>query len=195
MCIFSSRPGDHDKNANVLNEQISRMDEIIQYQLTRAVTGTKGSILSSINVKISVDKIMSALEKVYHHKQVKVSVSVPEQARFFGDEGDFMEMLGNLLDNAFKWTSSMVTVKVTEQKGEHYLLIIHIIDDGPGVPEAKRQLILQRGQRLDEQTEGQGIGLSVVAELVHHYGGAIEIIDDQGSHGAHFKLSFPFKRI
>ncbi|NVJ62541.1 MAG: GHKL domain-containing protein [Gammaproteobacteria bacterium] len=184
----------HDKNAPVLNEQVSRMDEIIQYQLTRAATGTKGSILSSINVKISVDKIMSALEKVYHHKQVKVKVTVPETARFFGDEGDFMEMLGNLLDNAFKWTHSKVDVDVKEQKGEQYKLIINILDDGPGVPEEKRKLILQRGQRLDEQTEGQGIGLSVVAEIVHHYGGSIDIVSHDNQ-GAQFELVFPFKRI
>jgi len=179
----------------LVNSQINRMDEIIQYQLTRAVSGSSGSMLSSVNVDICIEKILSALEKVYQSKGVKFTYKGDASARFFGDEGDLMEMLGNLLDNAGKWTSENVWVDVNASSIDvGHQLEIFIKDDGPGIPKEKHELVLQRGHRLDEQTEGQGIGLSVVAELVHHYGGTIEI-DPLYTDGACFKICFVFKRV
>jgi two-component system sensor histidine kinase PhoQ len=88
-----------------------------------------------------------------------------------GDERDLMEMLGNLLDNAFKYTSSCVRITATHDS----VVRITIDDDGPGIAPEFRQKVLNRGTRADQVQSGQGIGLSVVAELVALYSGELEI--------------------
>jgi two-component system sensor histidine kinase PhoQ len=91
---------------------------------------------------------------------------------FKGDEGDLMEIFGNLLDNAFKWCKQRVVVSAGLQ-GKR--LNIRIEDDGPGMkPELVKQL-LQRGVRADETMPGHGIGLSIVHNIVQAYRGSLKI--------------------
>ncbi len=183
-----------DAESQLLTEQVDRMDEIIQYQLHRAIGGNQGHMLASVNIKISVEKIIQALKKVYQHKNIAFELECDDKARFYGDEGDFMEIMGNLIENACKWTQSKINIVIEAlDTKQAYQLAISIMDDGPGVEPQKRDAILKRGQKLDEKVEGQGIGLSVVAELVHQYGGTI-VVDDSDLGGADFKLNFDFKR-
>ena len=187
-------PKHSEQQNRLIVEQVNRMDEIIQYQLLRVTTGTQGHMLASVNVKIELEKIVAALDKVYQDKYIQFELNCDESCRFYGDEGDFMEMMGNLLDNACKWTMNKVSIEVSAELNDSaQLLSIKIADNGPGVPEDKRKSILQRGQRLDEKTEGQGIGLSVVTELVHQYEGTISIEESEDK-GALFLLEFNFKR-
>jgi two-component system sensor histidine kinase PhoQ len=178
----------------LLQDQVDRMDEIIQYQLHRAIGGQQGHLLASVNIKISTEKIILALQKVYQHKKIEFELLCDDHARFYGDEGDFMEIMGNLIENACKWTQSWIAIKVSTSISKiEYALTIDVVDNGPGVDASKRNEILKRGQKLDEKVEGQGIGLSVVAELVHQYGGNISILESETG-GADFRLSFKFKR-
>ncbi|MCO7223500.1 ATP-binding protein [Pleionea sp. CnH1-48] len=179
----------------LLSQQVVRMNEIVQYQLNRAVTGQKSHMLASVNVNENIEKILAALQKVYARKALSVEFIQPEPARFYGNAGDLMEFMGNILDNAFKWTATQVRVSLqVNESPQMYGIKIIIEDDGPGVPPEKRINILQRGKRLDEQVEGQGIGLSVVAEIIHQYGGSI-VIDDSELGGAKFELAFEFDRV
>ena len=185
---------EQQKLEQLLEQQVTRMNEIVQYQLHRAVVGQQGHMLASVNVSAAAEKIVAALQKVYLDKGLSIQCSLDAAARFYGDEGDLMEMLGNLLDNACKWANTRVVVQITSAQVERALnLMISVQDDGPGVPVNKRENILQRGKRLDEQVEGQGIGLSVVNELVFQYGGSIQIKDSELG-GACFLLTFNFDR-
>ena len=80
-----------------------------------------------------------------------------------GDEGDLMEVLGNLLDNAFKWAEQHIELDAYRKKKQ---LVIHIRDDGPGMPGEMISALLQRGVRADQSTAGHGIGLSIVKNIV-----------------------------
>ncbi len=184
-----------DELKSLLDQQIERMDTIIQYQLRRPSLLQEGYTLSSINMNASVEKIISALQKVYHDKQVSINViSSDDSIRFYGDEGDLMEILGNLLENACKWCQSQVQLTLncikTDNKEQ---LTLKVEDDGPGVSKAVRYNILQRGVRLDETVEGQGLGLSIVKELVEQYQGELHISDSELG-GACFHLTFYFKK-
>ena len=89
-------------------------------------------------------------------------------------EGDFLELLGNSLDNAYKWCR--LKVRVTAQLvGQEHRLELLIEDDGPGIPPNQIERVLTRGYRADESTSGQGIGLSVVKEIVSAYQGELKI--------------------
>jgi two-component system sensor histidine kinase PhoQ len=83
------------------------------------------------------------------------------------DEGDCLEVVGNLLDNAFKFGNRKIVIESLESAGKSMTLLIE--DDGEGLSAVEIEQILNRGTRLDQATEGQGIGLAVVADIVQSY--------------------------
>ena len=171
-----------------IDEQIARMNQIVAYQLERAVVRSSGLIKNAIAVKPVVQKLVDAMNKVYVNKQVVISTDVTEQ-NFFGDERDLMELLGNLIDNACKYGSGKVSLKVSRDAPTQHLLF-EVEDNGLGIPKGKRDGVLSRGMRLDSQEAGQGIGLAVVVEIVARYNGEIQISDAQLG-GARISVSFP----
>ena len=95
-----------------------------------------------------------------------------------GDEGDLVEILGNLLDNACKWARERVYVRAEDTPNQDggAGLTLRIHDDGPGIPPDKADAVLARGVRADATRPGHGIGLAVVREIVvEAYGGEISI--------------------
>ena len=155
-----------------MQEQITRMNSIVEYQLQRAATAGSASIGKSVNVKSITDRMLSSLQKVYRDKTVELTINVDESITFKGDEGDLMELLGNLLDNAFKWTRTKIDVHA-EQKNKR--LILQVTDDGPGFAEDQVEALLQRGIRADQTTPGHGIGLSIIGNIVDAYQGELSI--------------------
>ena len=94
--------------------------------------------------------------------------------RFRGDTGDFLELAGNLLDNACKWCKSHVLISIHPESGSRGM-VLSVEDDCPGIPAEAADALLQRGTRLDESTPGHGIGLAVVKEIAESYGGQLSI--------------------
>ena len=164
---------DNNEVERLFAEHISRMNNIVSYQLQRAVSAGTSPVLHKIKVRTCLDKIFSALQKVYFDRNIEFVNAVSESAEFFGDENDLLEIIGNLCDNACKYGDKKVVVEVEAINASQMML--KIIDDGKGIPEELQQIIFQRGKRLDENNEGQGIGLSVVYDIVASYQGNIVI--------------------
>lgn len=165
--------------ASQLDEQVGRMNDIVKYQLKRAAaSGGTGLGMAPVNVGETLSALRVALLKVYIERNLRCTLEVAPNALFYGDREDLQEIAGNLLDNAFKWARSEIRLTVTTLSAPNARrdgLIMVFEDDGPGIPEARRAHVLERGARLDERVSGQGIGLSVVRELVGLNGGTIEI--------------------
>ncbi len=156
------------------NEQLERMDQIISYQLQRAVQSNQASSLARhVKIAPAVDKVVNALQKVYADKAIKLNCTIDESAEFVGDERDLLELLGNVLDNAFKYGESQVSISVSKDALRRTVLTIE--DDGAGIPEDKLEFVLQRGARADTLAQGQGIGLAVVTDIVTSYEGEIKV--------------------
>jgi two-component system sensor histidine kinase PhoQ len=170
---FADQTGD---SVETLNEQIKRMNTIVEYQLQRAATAGSSKIGRSIDVKTSINRITDSLSKVYGSKHCIVDVRVDPTLMFKGDEGDLLEILGNLTDNAFKWCHQRIVVSA-EQVGDK--LNLRIEDDGPGMKSEQVKSLLQRGVRADEAVPGHGIGLSIVNNIVHAYHGELKIEKSQ----------------
>ena len=121
-----------------------------------------------------MEQLVRSLNKVYREKQVTVDLELDPAATFMGDEADLTEILGNLLENAYKYCHSAVRVcvKMDEQVGS---IEINIEDDGPGIAADQIDTVLQRGTRMDESMPGQGIGLSMTNEIITVYGGQLVI--------------------
>ena len=154
-----------------LQEQVSRMQHIVDYQLRRAATVGSRTLSEPVALRPLTEKICAALAKVYADKQPRFDIRIAPLQRLRADQGDLYELLGNLLDNAAKYGRGQVRISVESERGRLRLIIE---DDGAGFPEPADHL-LQRGVRADDQTQGQGIGLSAVAELIRAYEGEIDL--------------------
>jgi two-component system sensor histidine kinase PhoQ len=185
-----SLSGDGREQINQVEEQVDRMNQIVSYQLQRAVQANKTTALARrIRIADVVTRIVNALNKVYADKGITVHTEVDSQAMFLGDERDLMEILGNLFDNAYKYGHSNVSVTIRTLVSPERQLSIIVEDDGPGIPAEHRDYVLQRGARVDTLARGQGIGLAVVTDIVSSYGGQIEI-DNNAAGGARVQVVF-----
>jgi len=162
-----------DEAEPVMLEQISRISQQIGYYLHRASMRSGSMLLSRELHPVAplLDNLTSALNKVYQRKGVAISLDISPEVSFVGEKNDFMEVMGNVLDNACKYCLEFVDLSARQT--DHELHII-VEDGGPGIPLNKRDLIFDRGQRADTLRPGQGVGLSVAREIVEQYEGRIE---------------------
>ena len=157
----------------VMLEQISRISQQIGYYLHRASMRSGSALLSRELHPVAplLDNLTSALNKVYQRKGVNISLDISPEISFVGEKNDFMEVMGNLLDNACKYCLEFVEVSARVTDNELHIIVE---DDGPGIPHNKREVVFDRGQRADTLRPGQGVGLSVAREIVDQYEGKIE---------------------
>jgi len=154
-------------------EQIERIDRTVQYHLQRAAAAGNAQLAPARPVAPVIARVLDSLRKVYAghdlagHDLVIDTVVEPD-ALFPGDDGDLMEIVGNLADNACKWARHRVIVEALGEREangvRHLELRVH--DDGPGIPSDQIERLMQRGIRLDESVEGHGIGLAIVRDMV-----------------------------
>lgn len=181
----SMEQGDREQ-ARVLQSQIERMSQQIDYQLQRASLRKSGLVRHQVQLAPLLDSLCATLAKVYRDKQVQVTLDVAPQARVPMEQGALLELLGNLLENAYRLCLGRVQVSLQQAPGQ---LTLSIEDDGPGVPPGQRERILERGERLDRQHPGQGIGLAVVKDIIDSYDAELSLGDSELG-GAAFRIAF-----
>lgn len=182
---LNNKPGENLQT--VVDEQVERMDQIVRHQLQRAVTGAHGQPGRKTDVAAVIERLAAALQKVYADKHIRFTLDAPQLTYFQGDESDLMELLGNILENGFKYGRQQVKVTVDAKEGE---LHIAIADDGPGIPAHLQQQILQRGARADTAQPGHGIGLAIAVDIISSYRGSLSI-EVSGLGGAEFRITLP----
>jgi two-component system, OmpR family, sensor histidine kinase PhoQ len=166
-------PRVHGEQLGALTHELDRMDQRVSYQLRRArASGSTGFGTEPVAVAPVVADLKLTLDKVYRDKRVACATDVAPGAVFRGDPGDLTEILGNLLDNAYKYCASRVRVAASSNADR---LTIAVGDDGRGIGDELASQLFQRGKRADESVPGQGIGLAVVREIVELYRGTLSI--------------------
>lgn len=171
-------------------EQIERMDQVVRHQLQRAVLRHSDSS-ELCSVATAANRLSNALTKVYKDKAINFDLDIAESIQFRGDNADLMEILGNLLENACKYCDQTIRVSASNyQATGKAQIMLSIEDDGCGIEPDLRQQILARGQRADSINSGQGIGLSVAAEIVSDYGGEVRI-ESSSLGGAAIHVTLP----
>jgi len=157
--------------------QAAIMRDQLQYYLDRARAAALSGALGGVTeIAPSLDALIRTFAKISQGRGIAGSHAVPAGTRFRGEKQDFEEMLGNLLDNAFKWAES--TVEVSLDQGREVMpgrIVLLIDDDGPGLPDDAMADVLKRGRRLDEAVPGSGLGLSIVVDLAKLYGGELSL--------------------
>jgi two-component system sensor histidine kinase PhoQ len=176
-----------------LTPQLDRMQSIVQHQLKRAVFGGSGATLTDMPVQEPLEQLRAALSKVYADKGVRATLAVAPGTAYPIDAGDFLELAGNLMDNACKYCRTAIAVRATPWTAAGWRrpgLVLDVEDDGSGIPPAERSRVLERGARADESVAGQGIGLTVAREIAAAYSGTIEIGESRLG-GARISLRLP----
>lgn len=164
----TSRPLDK----NLRREMASRLDDIdaqLESEMRRSRFAGPQVGQSACPVKQARD-LLWMVGRLYPDKSFELSTYLPEHHRWPVEEHDLNEILGNLLDNAGKWSFRWVELTLGEDQGQ---LKIIISDDGAGVLETARSKLGTRGLRLDEQKPGHGLGLAIVHAIVERYQGLV----------------------
>jgi signal transduction histidine kinase len=173
--------------SEVVGRQAQAMREHVDHHLRRARAAARLSSQGErTTVEPVIDELAVTLERVFLDKNdgagVEIDWRAPEDLCFQGEKQDLLEIAGNVMENACKWARRRVRVVAAGVEGANPpRLTLTVEDDGPGLPPERRAEVLKRGARLDEQTPGSGLGLSIVDELARAYGGSVRL--DQAALG------------
>lgn len=166
--------------ADKLIEQVGVMREQVNLYLDRARRAARAQTVgSATDVEPVLQALARTLQRINRDRGLDVVVEPLPPLKFRGERQDLEEMVGNLMDNACKWSASKVAVraKLLPQMGDdgRPWMLIEVDDDGPGLAPEQRATAMKRGQRLDESKPGSGLGLNIVSETAAMYGGTADL--------------------
>jgi signal transduction histidine kinase len=170
----SQRPG---PLAEVVTRQAEVMRQQVDHHLrrARAAARSQGGQGERTSVAEVLDELARTLERIFRSKGVEIDWDAPDDLWFLGERQDFMEIAGNAMENAGKFGRRKVRVRAVATGPEHMRLTVE--DDGPGLPPDRREEVIRRGARLDENAPGSGLGLSIIDELARAYRGSLSLGD------------------
>jgi signal transduction histidine kinase len=161
---------------DMVRKQTEVMKAQVDHHLRRARAAARAQLLGERTPIAGVlDEMAVMLERVFEEKSVEIDWRAPDELSFRGERQDLQEILGNLMENACKWSRRRVRINAGPTGLGQMVVVVE--DDGPGLPADLREAALERGARLDETTPGSGLGLSIVVELTRAYGGSITLAD------------------
>ncbi len=158
----------------LIGEQTAAMQQQIEHYLQRArMVAQRDTVVFRTRLDETLGRMLRVMAKL--NPSVRLDSQLPSRPVVFaGEKEDFEEIAGNLLENAFKWSTSRVAVALRPREASSRVDLV-IEDDGPGIPEEQARDALRRGRRLDETKPGTGLGLAIVADLVKEYGGELAL--------------------
>ena len=156
--------------SEVVTRQTQSMSQHIDHHLRRARAAARASGGGErTQVAPLLDDLARTLEKIFRDRVSRIDWSCPDDLAFAGERQDLLEIAGNVMENACKYSAGRVDVQARADGRE---LVLSVEDDGPGLAPEVRSAMLRRGARLDERTPGSGLGLSIVDDLSRAYGGS-----------------------
>ncbi|MBC7918695.1 MAG: sensor histidine kinase N-terminal domain-containing protein [Rhodoferax sp.] len=151
--------------------------------------------LQRVNIQTLCEAMLEAHLDAAAQKSIDLGLdAVP--VHVFGHEWLLREMLGNLLDNAIRYTppGGHVTLRCGRRphpKSGHLAVFVEVEDDGPGVPVADRERVLERFYRVTgTQGEGNGLGLAIAAEIARVHQSQLQLSDGYQGRGLRVSMSF-----
>jgi len=155
------------------NLQLSQIEQRVGRELARARLSGEALPGAQFVCEQELPALFATLRMIYGQSLV-MNWQAPPQLTLPLDREDLLELLGNLLDNACKWAKQQVHLSIERQPET---VMFTVDDDGAGVSEAQREAITRRGNRLDEQTDGHGLGLAIVRDILANWQGTLSLQD------------------
>lgn len=162
--------------SEVVIRQAETMHTQVDHHLRRARSAARSQgSRERTPVAEVLDELARTLERIFRAQRVEIDWEAPDNLAFQGERQDLLEIAGNVLENACKYSGGRVRARAEPSGNERLRLVVE--DNGPGLPPERRDLVLKRGSRLDETAPGSGLGLSIVDDLARAYGGAVTMGD------------------
>ena len=165
----------HPQLRKTLKAQLEQVQQRLNRELNRARLAGDALPGALFDCDAELPGLLATLNMI-HGEHLTLSARAPAGLQLPWDREDLLELLGNLLDNACKWADAEVRLSVLET-AEGFELSVE--DDGPGIPEDRRKQVFSRGTRLDEQTDGHGLGLGIVRAIVEAWGGVLQLQESE----------------
>jgi signal transduction histidine kinase len=182
--------GDAELGATIA-QQVALMQRQVEYHLAHARAAASGTALNTrCAVAESVEGLRRTLLRLHAQRELQISTGIDPAHTFGGRREDLDEMLGNIIENACKWTASRISIGSSLDGGR---VTVTVEDDGPGLEPSIRASVLQRGVRADEAVPGSGLGLAIVRDLAELYGGSIAL-ESAAMGGLRVRLELPAGR-
>jgi signal transduction histidine kinase len=160
--------------ADAIERQIEEMNAHIARVIASArAVGPRKTFGTRAPVRQILQRMLAVMKRLPRGSELDWRLSVePADLAAPIDPRDLEELLGNLLDNARKWAKSRVEITAMARAGS---IEVSVDDDGPGIPEDRRDDVLAGGFRLDRAVPGSGIGLAISGDLATLHGGSLRI--------------------
>lgn len=167
------RASGQDQIATEIESLVETMNRHVDQELTRSRLKDKEALRKKSSVLDEmVTRVVRTVQRTPRGGGRRWHVEVPKDIIVRIAADDLAELLGNLLDNAAKWTTGHIYIQASDSDVSQAVLCIE--DDGPGVPKDALMQLGARGLRLDEQAPGHGLGLAITRDIIDAYGGTID---------------------
>ncbi len=165
-----SRHGEKNSDHH-LQDQARRMRRLIEQELKRARITGRATVGKHFRPTEDLADLVDTVMALHHAKPPRITLTVDAPDTLPFDQNDMLELLGNLLDNAAKWTRREIRLRLTADSE----LLLVLEDDGPGIDPEQREDLLARGKRLDENQPGHGLGLAIANDIAGLYAGRMRL--------------------
>ena len=176
------------------SQRLSRLlDEILD--LASMTEGAVAFSITEVDVAEVLQEALAAVQAYAEQRGVVIEANLGEEAATAQvDRGRLTQVFVNLLSNAIKFNDkadAYVRVSLSKDGGT---IRCRFADNGPGIPEADRELIFSKFTRSSSvatsTAKGSGLGLTISQEIMHHFGGRIALTTSEGN-GATFTVTLP----
>ncbi len=196
--IDSDDPAVTDRLSGRLHAEAIRLgttidDLLALSELESGMLSTPQPVAASIVVAGALERCAAAAEL----RGIDVEIDDRSPVAILGDRRQLVAAVGNLLDNAVKYSDPGSKVRLVVEargSGDERRVVIEVVDAGIGIPASDRERIFERFYRVDparsRNTGGTGLGLSIVRHIVANHGGTLELESAEGQ-GSTFRIELP----
>jgi len=189
-----------DENLGVLKQKIQELTQLVDdlRELSVAESGRLHLHMQRLDVREIVNEVVETWRDRFAGKGIKLQTEFDQRPVIVnGDEGALSRVLNNLISNAQKYTPANGSVQVVV-KNDDGQAVVRVDDTGPGIPVQEQSLVFERFYRgknaVQESTDGTGVGLAIVRELVRMHNGSISLTSVPGK-GSSFSVHLPLSML
>jgi len=165
-----------------------RIARQIDLRLRRVRAAAAGTLQARSTLKGTIEDAVLVACRAHGHDRVAVRLSGDLDASVAATREQLDEVVGAVVDNAVRHARREVAIAAERADS---LVVVTIDDDGPGIPAERLALVPERGRRLDERPDSDGLGLAIAEEILGDIGGGLHLSNRPRGEGLSVRLDLP----